>query len=390
MGFSFTPADKEIFVVQPSVKNAACTLSKDGATLECTGSWNLAGIDEVQAKHKAIIKQARGIKFINGKGITHMDTIGAMQLLSIFHGIQKKNQQAKISGLDEQHQKFLTLIEKDSKKIQQEMSPEQPQGLLYQVGVWSVDKYEQTIDFLAFVGELAIAFYHTILNPRHFKWRSIVAAVESTGFYAVPIVSLMLFLIGVVLAYQLATQLEIYGADIYVVDVTGIGILREFAPLITAIIVAGRTSTSFAALIGSMKINEELDAMQTMGLSPMQWLVLPRIIGLIIALPLLTVLGDICGVYGSMVMTKHMLNIGFRAFLERFEYAVEAKHYVLGLVKTPVFALIIAAVGCFQGFQVTISAESVGQKTTKAAVQAIFLIILADAAFSILFNKMGY
>ncbi|PJB10646.1 MAG: ABC transporter permease, partial [Gammaproteobacteria bacterium CG_4_9_14_3_um_filter_38_9] len=207
-------------------------------------------------------------------------------------------------------------------------------------------------------------------------------------YRALPIIAVMMFLIGVVVAYQLGVQLRIYGANVYMVDLSGVSILREFSPLICSVIIAGRTSTSFAALIGTMKVNEEIDALRTMGLSPIERLVLPKILGLLIALPLLVVWGDIFGVFGSMVIAKSMGGIGFDAFLERFRQEVALKHLYLGIAKAPVFALIIAGIGCFQGFQAEGSAQSVGEHTTKAAVQAIFLIILADALFSILFNWM--
>ena len=191
-----------------------------------------------------------------------------------------------------------------------------------------------------------------------------------------------------VVAYQLGVQLRIYGANAYMVDLSGVAILREFSPLIASVIIAGRTSTSFAALLGTMKVNEELDALQTMGLSPVERLVIPKVLGLLIALPLLVVWGDIFGVFGSMVICKSMASINFHAFLERFKAEVAIKHLYIGLVKTPIFALIIAGIGCYQGFQAEGSAQSVGERTTKAAVQAIFLIILADGLFSILFNWM--
>ena len=178
-------------------------------------------------------------------------------------------------------------------------------------------------------------------------------------------------------------------ANIFVVDVTGIGILREFAPLITAIIMAGRTSTSFAAMIGSMKVNEEIDALGVMGIKPIRRLVMPRVIALIIVMPLLIVWADIFGILGSMLMAKHSLGISYAVFVDRLKNDVPVVHYLLGVIKAPAFALAIGTVGCFQGLSVANSAVSVGAKTTKAAVQAIFLIIILDALFSILFSWMN-
>jgi phospholipid/cholesterol/gamma-HCH transport system permease protein len=184
-------------------------------------------------------------------------------------------------------------------------------------------------------------------------------------------------------------QLSHYGANIFVVDLLGIALLREFAPLLTAIIMAGRTGSAYTAQLGTMKLNQEFDALQTMGLSPMHMLVLPKIVALLIALPLLTVVADFVGVLGGMIMAKSMLQVSFIDFLSRFSEVVSLKNYVIGLIKTPVFALLIATIGCYQGFQVHASATSVGQRTTTSVVQSIFAIIAADAAFSILFSYLG-
>lgn len=362
----------------------------DSQVMECTGGWTISSMYQIEPQLQHISRLAAEIKTINISEISALDSAGALFLLNALDRIKEKNPDAKITGFNAKQQQLYDTVREEYSKIEAQEISTARQGLFYGVGFWAVDKFQQTYDFLEFIGEVVITLISTIIGEKKIQWRSVLKAIDVTGYQALPIISLMSFLIGVVLAYQLAGQLQTYGADIFIVDVTGIAILREFAPLITSVIIAGRTSTSFAALIGTMKVNEELDAMRTMGLSPINRLVIPRIIGLMIALPLLVVWADIFGVLGSMVMSKNMLDINFHAFLERFELVIEVKQYVLGLVKTPVFAMIIAAVGCFQGMEVEMSAESVGLKTTKAAVQAIFLIIIADAAFSIIFNELGY
>jgi len=191
---------------------------------------------------------------------------------------------------------------------------------------------------------------------------------------------------GIVIAYQGATQLERFGANIYVVDLVGLSMARELSPLITAIIVAGRSGSAYAAQIGTMKVTEEIDALRTIGVGPLDLLVLPKVIALMIALPLLTVYTDVMGVFGGMVMAEPKLGISFGTFVERLGYAVSLSSYLIGIGKAPVFAVIIALVGCYQGFQVTGSAESVGRRTTVSVVQSIFLVILVDALFSVVFN----
>jgi len=191
------------------------------------------------------------------------------------------------------------------------------------------------------------------------------------------------------LTYQIGIQLEFYGANIYIVGFLGIAILREFGPLLAAIILAGRTSSSYTAQLGLMKANEEIDALKTMGIAPLELLIFPRIIGLIIVMPLLTVWSDIFGLLGGMLMSNATLGVSIRAFLEQFPQDVTLSSFVIGIGKAPVFAMIIAAVGCYHGLRVAGSATSIGEHTTKSVVLAIFLIIIADAIFSIIFSYLG-
>lgn len=369
---------------------AAIVLSEDGQSLSCRGDWVMVSIERLEQQIKQISKRSKDITIIDGSQISHLDSAGAMMLEDLIEVFSQREQKVRLTGLNAKFQALLNIIAKQSDAVHHPPDVAREGGFFRAIGVWTFNKYTQLCIFLAFVGEFMVAFYRASLHPKRIQWRSMFATIDLTGYQAMPIIALMSFLVGIVLAYQLGVQLREYGANIFIVDFSGIAILREFGPLITSIVIAGRTSTSFAALIGTMKLNEEIDALHTMGISPLERLVLPRIFGLVIALPLLVVWADVFGILGSMVMAKGMLGIGYHAFLERFTVGVSLSHYVLGMIKTPVFALIIAAVGCFQGFQVGTSAESVGHKTTAAAVQAIFLIIIADAGFSMLFNKLGY
>ena len=212
--------------------------------------------------------------------------------------------------------------------------------------------------------------------------------IRSAGFDALPIVGLLSFLLGIVVAYQGADQLRQYGANIFVADLVGLSMLREFAPLITAIIIAGRSGSAYAAQIGTMSVTEEIDAMRTLGIAPLDLLVLPKILALLIALPLLTVFADVLGVFGGMIMARAQLGVGFGEFLDRFVKAVSITAYLIGICKAPVFAAIIAVVGCFQGFRTKGGADSVGRQTTRSVVQSIFLVIVADALFSVAFSAL--
>jgi phospholipid/cholesterol/gamma-HCH transport system permease protein len=264
-----------------------------------------------------------------------------------------------------------------------------PPPPLHRIGLAAIEAVGRGTALLGFVGELAVAFARGVVQPSRLRLRPILYNIRSAGFHALPIVGLLSFLLGIVLAYQGAEQLRRYGANIFIADLVGLSILREFAPLMTAIIVAGRSGSAYAAQIGSMQVSEEIDAMRTLGIAPLDLLVLPKVIALAIALPLLTVFADVLGVAGGMLMAQWHLGVGSADFLERFVKAVSVTTFLVGICKAPVFAAIIAVVGCFQGFRAQGGADSVGRQTTGAVVQSIFLVIVADAAFSIAFSVVG-
>ncbi|MDP2095612.1 MAG: ABC transporter permease [Hydrogenophaga sp.] len=243
--------------------------------------------------------------------------------------------------------------------------------------------------FVRFVGEAALAALRVLPRPRLWRVRAIWHEIQIGGYEALPIIGLTSFLLGVVVAYQGADQLRHYGANVFVVDLVGYAMLREFAPLIAAIIIAGRSGSAYAAQLGSMVVAEEIDALRTIGIDPMQRLVLPKIVALAVALPLLTLFADITGVFGGMVMASTQLDIGFAEFLDRFGRVMQGSALLIGLGKSLIFALIIASVGCFQGLRTQGGADSVGRQTTLSVVQSIFLIIVADALFSVAFNVLG-
>lgn len=261
-------------------------------------------------------------------------------------------------------------------------------GVLERLGRSTAGAFEQVMALLAFIGENALSISGCVAHPSRLRWRPILFNIRSAGFDALPIVGLLSFLLGIVVAYQGADQLRQYGANIFVADLVGLSMLREFAPLITAIIIAGRSGSSYAAQIGTMAVTEEIDAMRTIGIEPLEMLVLPKLIALVIALPLLTVFADLMGVAGGMVMAYAQLGIGYTEFLDRFVKAVSVTSYAVGLGKAPVFAVIIVIVGCFQGFRTRGGADSVGRQTTRSVVQSIFLVIVSDALFSIAFSVL--
>ena len=265
----------------------------------------------------------------------------------------------------------------------------QPQTpILEHVGKSTIAAGTKALAGLSFVGETSIALGGWLTHPGRVRWRPIAFNLRSAGFDALPIVGLLSFLLGIVVAYQGADQLRQYGANIYVTDLVGLSMLREFAPLMTAIIIAGRSGSAYAAQIGTMAVTQEIDALRTLGIAPLEMLVLPKLIALVIAMPLLTVFADVMGVAGGMLMAQAQLGVSYSEFFDRFPQAVSVTSFLVGIGKAPVFAVIVALVGCFQGFLTRGGPQSVGQHTTRAVVQSIFLVIVADALFSIAFSVL--
>ena len=256
------------------------------------------------------------------------------------------------------------------------------------LGEHTIEAGHEAVALTAFIGLATITGLRAFLRPRRFRLVSLTNQIEQTGLNAMPIVGLMAFLIGIVLAYQGAIQLRKFGAEIYTIDMLAITIPREIGVLLTAIMVAGRSGSAFTAQIGTMKVNEEIAAMQALGLDPMEILVLPRINALIITLPILTLFSVFVGMVGGAAMAIVSLDMAAVQFVTRLQEAMTIKHFMVGMVKAPVFAYLIAVVGCYQGLRVSGGAESVGRLTTRAVVLSIFLVIVADAVFSIMFAAM--
>ena len=261
---------------------------------------------------------------------------------------------------------------------------------LERIGRATVHAGRQGYLMLGYLGRVTVETVDAIASPKsNMRVAAIIHQVEETGISALPIVGLLAFLIGVVLAYQGADQLKRFGAEIFTINLLGVGVLREIGGLITAIIVAGRSGSAFTAQIGTMRVNEEIDAMQTIGLNTVDVLVLPRIIGLVIALPILTFFSDVMGLLGGAVMCYFQLGFTIPVFMRQLNEAITINTLMVGLIKAPVFAFVISLVGCYEGFQVERNAASVGLLTTRAVVESVFLVIVLDAAFSVMFSVLG-
>lgn len=262
--------------------------------------------------------------------------------------------------------------------------------LLANIGAATQGFYHQATNLLGFIGLTLAAMVGVLLRPREWRVTSMVAQIEQIALNAVGIVALLTFMVGAVIAFLGATVLADFGATIFTVDLVAFSFLREFAVLLTAILMAGRTASAFTAQIGSMKANEEIDAIRAAGLNPLHLLVLPRVFAMMVSLPILTFVGMISGILGGAVVCSLALDISPTMFLNILEQNVAVRHFFLGMSKAPLFAFLIAIIGCMEGFQVSGSAESVGEHTTSSVVQSIFVVILLDAVAALFFMEMGW
>lgn len=344
----------------------------------------MQGMTHLEQQLKDIVWPAAADVEIDGSALSALDTAGAWLLHRTVSALEQQGRHVRIIGLRPVFSSLLNLI---AERAALSLSPVQSrEGVLASIGRQAWRSLENLTGLLAFIGESSIALLRLFVQPHRIRWRTILHNLQTAGFEALPIVGLLSFLLGVVIAYQGADQLQRFGANIYIADLVGLAMLRELSPLLTAIIIAGRSGSAYAAQIGTMKVTEEIDALRTIGIPPQELLVLPKMLALVIALPLLTVYADVTGIFGGMIMARSKLDVSFDMFINRLGDAISLSSFLTGIVKAPVFAAIIALVGCFQGFRVGGSADSVGRQTTLSVVQAIFLVIVADALFSVVFN----
>ena len=360
----------------------------DSLVLRFEGEWTTPQVALADKALRGI--EARGVSRaeLDLSGIELLDTTGAWLVARCRLGLEAAGAEVAVSGSNPARNALL------AKVLHQQAPPEPKPGnvLVLQVarlGAATIEAAGNAKDLLGFLGHTVIVLARVLSHPARLRFTAMVYHMQKTGLDALPIVGLLSFLIGVVMAYQGADQLQRFGAEIFTVNLVGIAVLRELGILLTAIIVAGRSGSAFTAQIGTMKVNEEVDALRTIGLDPMEVLVLPRILALVLVLPLLTFYADIMGLIGGALMAALALDITVVQFIERLRDAVTVDTFLVGLVKAPVFAFIIAMVGCYEGLQVTSSAESVGTRTTRSVVEAIFLVIVLDALFSIFFSFIG-
>jgi phospholipid/cholesterol/gamma-HCH transport system permease protein len=367
------------------------TTRENRATLFFSGRWQIDFLDRIEAQFHRLEPKLEGVESIvlDLGGIESIDTGSMVFFISVRERLKRKRKLF-VRHVPAEFCRMFRLVKRFTHPVAlPHVRPyEKALNLITDIGRSSADMLQDFLLFLDFLGQSTIAAFHMTMHPSTFRFKETATNIHKAGTTALPIIALSIFLVGIVIAFQSAVQLQKYGANIFIVEMIGISIPRELAPLITAIIVAGRSGSAYTAQIGVMKITEEIDAMKTMGFEIFRFVVLPRMIAMMIALPLLIFFADIVGIYGGLLVAKVQLDITPAQFLERLHEEVDVRHYLVGLFKGPFFAFIIAAIGCFRGFQVSGNTESIGRYTTISVVNAIFLVIAMDAIFSVIFTEL--
>ncbi len=366
--------------------------SLDGGQLELAagGSWTIRDAAILESALQNVSTDGAKAASIELSKVTEMDTAGAWLVRRTALALEDAGVPTDIRGMADAYRPLERIVEQTADCATRPVSVPHNywRAMVERVGRATCDSLAEGKALLSFYGETVVGFAALVRRPGRLRFTALVNQVELTGLNAIPIVCLLSFLIGIVIAFVGADQLRRFGAEIFTVNLLGVIMLREIGVLMTAIMVAGRSGSAYTAQIGTMQVNEEIDALRTLGLNPMDVLVIPRIGGLLISLPILAFLAEIAGLLGGAMMATMVLDVTFTQFVRQLESVITLNHFAVGMVKAPVFAYIIAIVGCYEGLRVGGSAESVGRMTTKSVVTSIFLVIIADAIFSVVFSTM--
>jgi phospholipid/cholesterol/gamma-HCH transport system permease protein len=356
------------------------SVSGDGDRLALAGSLEIATLGQASAE----LKRLQGARELDLSGLERIDTPGALLLCNL------RDKGVALAGLRAEHKSMLDLVGGlELKPLPGEQRRARWRDIAVRIGRASSSFRRDFIDIVAFLGRTASWTLGALLHPASLRPAAISRHVEETGVHALPIIGTMAVMIATVIGYQGVAQLRPFGGEDFTIDLVAVSMLREMGVLVTAIMVAGRSGSAYTAEIGVMKSREEVDALEVMGIEPMQVLVVPRVIALVVTLPLLTFFADMMGLLGGAVIFQSLLDVSPLQTVDRVRDAVDLSDLFVGLVKAPVFGLIIAIVSCMHGLRVTGSAGSVGRETTSAVVKSIFLVIVLDALFSVLFEKLG-
>jgi len=380
-------------IITAKAGDAQLDTSSKPARLHISGDWTLANYARLKQLNAQLAGKYDDSTHVDLDDGTRLDTAGASLLVELL-GAERVSQLADTtSRLPAADRALLQTVYSSMRDFcVPTKAAEENTGIqvLSRIGC-AVDKlWQDSLKLLGFIGLILQTLARNLFHPKQWRITPVVAHIEQIGLNAAPIVVLLTFMVGAVVAFLGATVLANFGAGIFTVDLVAFSFLREFGVLLTAILLAGRTASAFTAQIGSMKANEEIDAIRTLGLDPMDLLVLPRVLALLIALPLLTFLAMMAGILGGAVVCIVSLGISPDMFISLLHSDIGVQHFLVGMVKAPFFAFLIAAVGCLEGFKVAGSAESVGEHTTSSVVQSIFIVIVLDAVAALFFMEMGW
>jgi phospholipid/cholesterol/gamma-HCH transport system permease protein len=352
--------------------------------LRLRGQWTL---EHALAVGTALRGELGQVKSVDATGVERLDSAGVLQLLRFAsrHGIDYE-----VFSFRDDHQALVAAIEDVADERPKRKRDYGFQAALARLGFAVSDNWREVIALVSFLGENLVKLGRTVVQPRRLRITSVVHHMEQVGLDAVPLVALLSYLVGAVIAFLGSTILQDFGAVILVVELVDIAFLREFGVLLTAILLAGRTASAFTAQIGAMVSREEVDAIRTLGLDPIDLLVIPRVLALLVMLPLLTFIAMVAGLLGGMSVGAFSLDIPPQAYYARMHDTIELRHFLVGMSKAPIFAIVIGLIGCLEGLQVQGTAQSVGERTTSSVVQTISLVIIIDAMAAIWFMHMGW
>jgi phospholipid/cholesterol/gamma-HCH transport system permease protein len=362
---------------------------EDGVSvLYLGGAWRLSNLVAITGALRELRLERRTRCVLDGSRLRELDTAASFILLRHLEDIGFTESTVSTRAFEPRHERLLALVHERT-KCPPAVARSLRLGLVQRLGAATIGLWRLLRTHNAFVGAVMLEVLSLVRRPRLFRIKETISQFEAVGLNAIPIVALLVFLIGVVFAYLLGVQAQRFGANVFVVDGVGIAVCRELSPILAALIVAGRSGAAFTAQIGSMKVQEEIDAIRTLGLSPIQVLVIPRLVAIMIALPLLVFVGDLAGIAGGMLVGAAQLDIPAASFTARLHAVLPMKAFVVGLAKAPVFAAFIALIACRMGMLVARDARSVGENTTSTVVQSIVWVIVLDAAFAVVFQRLG-
>jgi len=353
----------------------------------CSYSWLTQNLADIEHQFNTLDLPSSLTLDMDLSSVLKCDVNGVILIHKLIRQLEERKVSVKLHNIPAEIQHLLDItIIPDAAFLP---IKKQNETLFSELGRAAYQIYIGIKEYLSFIGELAFTFLYSLRYPSGFRIKELLRGIQEHSIKALPIVLLTSMLIGMVIAYQSALQMKKYGADIFIVDMLVISVTRELAPLITAIVVAGRSGSAYTAQIGVMKITEELDAMRTMGFDPFRFLILPNILALMITLPMVIFMADIFGILGGMLAAHMELGISPSEFINRLEEIFNTNHLFVGLIKGPFFALIIASIGCMHGMSVENSTDSIGTRTKASVVGTIFMVIICDAIFSIVFLELG-